>query len=378
MASRPLIPLPEHIPALDGLRGIAILLVLAFHTELLPTLKPLARDGWAGVDLFFVLSGFLITRILLKSRNSPRYFTNFYARRILRIWPVYFGILLFVFASERYGLLGDSATIWGWISLATFTQNFYIGAYGWNALPDWLGPTWSLGIEEQFYLIWPLLVRKLSLSSLKKLCMAVIFVTPLIRAVVSYYLHQHSDSPLILTFCRIDSLCFGTLLAIGNDAGDLTFHQWLKRLAIPALALFVILDRFASQFMRETLSYSLLAIFFAGTIAFSLTSSPGTLSRSAVAIFSFTPLRFVGKISYCLYLVHRAAFALAASNTAQQILNHFPGYNHDNSSQLLANWCFAFLLATLSWYLYESPILRLKRRFVSDLNPAETRAASAF
>ena len=159
MASRPLIPLPEHIPALDGLRGIAILLVLAFHTELLPTLKPLARDGWAGVDLFFVLSGFLITRILLKSRNSPRYFTNFYARRILRIWPVYFGILLFVFASERYRLLGDSATSWWWISLATFTQNFYIGAYGWNALPDWLGPTWSLGIEEQFYLIWPLLVK---------------------------------------------------------------------------------------------------------------------------------------------------------------------------------------------------------------------------
>jgi peptidoglycan/LPS O-acetylase OafA/YrhL len=376
MASRPLIPLPEHIPALDGLRGIAILLVLAFHTELPPTLKPLVRDGWVGVDLFFVLSGFLITRVLLKNRNSSRYFTNFYARRILRIWPVYFGILLFVFVCERYGLLWNSATTLGWISLLTFTQNFYIGAYGWDALPDWLGPTWSLGIEEQFYLIWPLLVRKLSLSSLKKVCLVVIFVTPLIRAIVSHYLH-HDDAPLVLTFCRLDTLCFGTLLAIGYEAGDLSFHKWLKRLALPGLTLFLILDRFENQLIRETFSYSFLSIFFAGTLAFSLTSSPGALSRAAVAIFSFAPLRFVGKISYCLYLVHRAAFALAASNTAQRILNHVPGYNHANSSQLVANWCLAFLIATLSWYLYESPILRLKRRFTSEGDRPETRAASA-
>jgi peptidoglycan/LPS O-acetylase OafA/YrhL len=376
MASHAPIPLPEHIPALDGLRGIAILLVLAFHTELLPTLKPLLRDGWAGVDLFFVLSGFLITRILLTGRNSPRYFTNFYARRILRIWPVYFGILLFVFACEKFGLLWNPATVWGWICLLTFTQNFYIGAYGWDALPDWLGPTWSLGIEEQFYLIWPLLVRRLSLASLKKVCLAAILITPLVRAIVSHYLH-HDDAPLVLTFCRLDTLCFGTLLAIGYEAGDLGFHKWVRRLALPALALFLIVERLSNQLIRETFLYSLLAIFFAGTLAFCLAASSGILYRTTLAFFSFGPLRFVGKISYCLYLVHRAAFALAASHTAQRVLNHIPGYNHENSSQLVANWCLAFLIATLSWYLYESQILKLKRRFSSGANLPETGVASA-
>jgi peptidoglycan/LPS O-acetylase OafA/YrhL len=376
MTSRAPIPLPEHIPALDGLRGIAILLVLAFHTELLPTLKPLLRDGWAGVDLFFVLSGFLITRALLKNRNSPRYFTNFYARRILRIWPVYFGILLFVFACEKFGLLWNPTTVWGWICLITFTQNFYIGAHGWDALPDWLGPTWSLGIEEQFYLVWPLLIRRLSLESLKKVCLAVIFVTPLIRAIVSHYL-RHDDAPLVLTFCRLDTLCFGTLLAIGYESGDLDFHRWVRRLALPALGLFLILGRFSNQLIHETFLYSLLAIFFAGTLAFCLAVPSGTLHRTTVAFFSFAPLRFVGRISYCLYLVHRAVFALAVSHTAQRILNHLPGYNHDDSSQLLANWCLAFLIATLSWYLYESPILKLKYRFSSEVNRPETRAAHA-
>src|SRR5512140_3094126 len=102
MASRPAIPLPEHIPALDGLRGIAALLVLAVHTDLPLTPRPMLKEGCVPVDLFLVLSGFLITRILLKSRNSPRYFTNFYARRVSRMWPVYFGIGLAVLAYERF------------------------------------------------------------------------------------------------------------------------------------------------------------------------------------------------------------------------------------------------------------------------------------
>jgi peptidoglycan/LPS O-acetylase OafA/YrhL len=376
MASRAAIAFPDHIPALDGLRGIAILLVLAVHTEMPVTLEPLLKDGWVGVDLFFVLSGFLITRILLKSRNSPRYVTNFYARRILRIWPVYFGIVLFVFACERFGLVWAHATTWGWLTLATFTQNFYIGAYGWDSLPDWLGPTWSLGIEEQFYLVWPLLVRTLSVATLKRVCLTVIFITPLIRALVAYYLH-HDDGTLVLTFCRLDTLCFGTLLAIGFESGDLRFSNWVQRLLLPALALFIILEKFASQLICETFLYSLLAIAFAGSLALCLAPIPAVSNRFALAFFSFGPLRFIGKISYCLYLIHRAVFALAASHTSQRILSQVPGYQPNGWLQLAINWALSLLIATLSWYLYESPILKLKRRFADLPQPAETRAAAA-
>jgi peptidoglycan/LPS O-acetylase OafA/YrhL len=375
MASRPSIPLPDHIPALDGLRGIAVLLVLAVHTDQPHTLKPLLRDGWVGVDLFFVLSGFLITRILLKTPNSPQYFTNFYVRRVLRIWPVYLAMLVFVFACERYGLLRNQATNWCWVFLLTLTQNFYIARNGWDSIPDWLGPTWSLGIEEQFYLIWPLLVRKLSLSSLKKVCLAVIFATPFLRAAVSLYFHG-SDGPLVLSFCRLDSLCFGTLLAVNYWTGDLNFSRWVKRLAPPSLALFIVIVRWPNQAIAETALFSLLAILFAGLLALCLVPGKSVLAKTSVALLSFAPLRFVGKISYCLYLVHTAAFAIAASHPAQRLLIHVPGYHPTGWSQVAANWLFAFAISTASWYLYESPILSLKRHFGSDPSSLKTRAAS--
>ena len=376
MASRAPISLPDHIPALDGLRGIAALLVLAVHTDMPLTRRPMLKEGWVGVDLFFVLSGFLITRILLKSRNSPRYFTNFYARRVLRIWPVYFAIVLLVFAFERFGRLQAHTTTWGWLVLATFTQNFYFGAYGWDSLPDWLGPTWSLGIEEQFYLVWPLLVRTCSLATLKKVCLAVIFITPFIRALVAYYWH-HDDGTLVLTFCRLDTLCFGTLLAIGFESGDLRFSNWVQRLSLPAMALFIISEKFASQLICETFLYSLLAIAFAGTLAVCLAPITARSNRFVIALFTFGPLRFVGRVSYCLYLVHEMVFAIAASHPAQRIASQVLGWHPSGWSQIVVNWTLSLLVATLSWYLFESPILKLKRRFADPPQPAETRAAAA-
>jgi peptidoglycan/LPS O-acetylase OafA/YrhL len=377
MPSRPSIQLPAHIPALDGLRGIAVLLVLAVHTDRPYTLKPLLQDGWIGVDLFFVLSGFLITRILLSSRNSAHYFKNFYARRLLRIWPVYFGMLIFVLLCERYGLLRHQAVNLCWLFLVTLTQNFYIAFNGWNSIPDWLGPTWSLGIEEQFYLVWPLLVRKLSLATLKKFCLIVIVLTPLLRAAVSIYFHG-ADGPLVLTFCRLDSLCFGTLLAISYWTGDLNVTLWIKRLALPSAALFLVLEKRGNTVACETLLFSLLAICFAAVVVLCISPSDSFLPNTVSRLFTFAPLRFIGKISYCLYLVHTAAFAIAASHPSQRILVHFPGYDSRGWSQVAINWLFAVAISTASWYLYESPILKLKRHFAADPVELKVRSASGF
>src|SRR5207244_9663063 len=164
----------QRIPQLDAVRGVAILLVILHNqSSVFPSLhlERLFANGWMGVDLFFVLSGFLITGILLDTRKSPGYFKNFYARRCLRIWPLYYALLLFMFAlvplvrpSEAHVAFQRSAPWWGY---ALFLQNFLISVPT-NAAGA-LAVTWSLAIEEQFYLVWALVVRFCSSAQITRM-----------------------------------------------------------------------------------------------------------------------------------------------------------------------------------------------------------------
>ncbi|MDT8067253.1 MAG: acyltransferase [Terriglobia bacterium] len=375
MASRFPTSAPDHIPALDGVRGIAVLLVLIAHTRFPGTKDFLIQFGWAGVDLFFVLSGFLITRILLATRDSRGFFPNFYARRILRIWPLYYVVLASVFVLERSGVFHTYASGPAWICLFTFTQNIFIALFGWNAVPDWLEPAWSLGIEEQFYLLWPFLVRKLSLRSLKLFCLATILISPVLRG-FSSYLFREPDAPMLLTFCHFDTLCFGILLAIFSVERKFDYGAKLLTWSVPAFVALVTVELSASQLLQNVARYSLLGVVCTGLVALCATPiGPGGVRRSASAIFTWAPLRYTGKISYALYLSHMAVFSIAASNSAQRFLRHFPGYDLQGWSQIAIDWASAFVVATLSWYFFESPILRLKRKF--EDRPAERGAAAA-
>ena len=173
----------RQIPALDGLRGIAIAAVMVFHFTLygpysnalmrgLPAIGPalhLAMAGWGGVDLFFVLSGYLITAILLRTKAAPGYFRRFYARRVLRIFPLYYlflavGIALSSRLPPAWSAEG-SWQLWLW----TYLTNFKIGSAGWSSVPRAYEHFWSLAVEEQFYLLWPLLVFKLDERRLARL-----------------------------------------------------------------------------------------------------------------------------------------------------------------------------------------------------------------
>src|SRR5579871_234555 len=207
-------PLPHYIPELDGIRAIAILMVVMMHilapddqsSNALLTVVPrvligLIGHGWLGVDLFFVLSGFLITGILLDTRESPHYLRNFYGRRALRIIPLYFlcivvmacfypgnrpyFLLSLVFLANMAGLLGVS-------------------------VPHGPGVFWSLAIEEHFYLIWPWLVRALSQRALAFACASIIIAEPILRAV---FVARGTDvyNP---SWFRFDGLASGALLAI--------------------------------------------------------------------------------------------------------------------------------------------------------------------
>ena len=218
-----------QIPALDGLRGVAILLVLFHHQTLLrldgsgvdPWFGRLFHVGWCGVDLFFVLSGFLITGLLLDAKGGPHYFRNFYARRTLRIFPLYYAVVFFSLVilpnlpegilpaqkAQSFGRIeGDE--IWYW----TYLSNYSIAAAG-----QWrhgiLDVSWSLAIEEQFYLLWPLLVAKLGRGALWRLCAGLILLAPACRLAL---LAAGADelAPYVLTPARIDTLAIGASLAL--------------------------------------------------------------------------------------------------------------------------------------------------------------------
>ena len=153
--------LPRYIPQFDALRGLAVSIVMLYHLHKdVPALHlhTLFRHGWVGVDLFFVLSGFLITGILVESKDSPRYLRNFYARRILRIWPLYFALLLVCFLLIPW-VKPESARALKEACGPPFVYFLFLQ----NLFPTYvgIGPltiTWSLAIEEQFYLFWPLAV----------------------------------------------------------------------------------------------------------------------------------------------------------------------------------------------------------------------------
>src|SRR5882757_1657709 len=187
----------DRIPELDDLRGVAIAMVLVSHYavfgfvtkhgSLTSYLKALPGLGWSGVDLFFVLSGFLIGGILLDARESSNYFQVFYARRFFRIVPIYAVVLLFFAVAGGVARSAQGrdftwlfANSMPWYAYATFTQNFWMVFHG-SAGGNWLAPTWSLAVEEQFYLTLPLVVRFVSRQRLIVWLVLLVFCAPLLR-----------------------------------------------------------------------------------------------------------------------------------------------------------------------------------------------------
>jgi peptidoglycan/LPS O-acetylase OafA/YrhL len=182
----------KKIPQLDAVRGLAILVVMVHNSSLkYPFLhsQQLFANGWMGVDLFFVLSGFLITGILVDTKQPEGYFKNFYVRRCLRIWPLYYSLIFFMFVVVRLLNPSEARTVIQqsspWWAYPLFLQNFLIPVPTNGAGP--LGVTWSLAIEERFYLIWPLVVRFCSFTQLRRVAIAEICISPALR----FYLSLH-------------------------------------------------------------------------------------------------------------------------------------------------------------------------------------------
>jgi len=343
----------KYIPALDGVRALAILLVLVYHWFPEGQGINLMPNGPIGVTLFFVLSGYLISNILMEQQTLGTFslsFKNFVIRRALRIFPIYFLILIGLLVLQRFSVVLNtdfySHPGYYWAYLV----NYWIEVHGNWA--DALSPYWSLSVEEQFYLLWPLCILLLATRSRAYF----LWFTVIFGVVYRYFsIHVYGGQGVSMFSC-VDTFAWGALLAHYLRAG---FHMdialWVKRLIIPVGFCFLVLclkytdgDLVRQLFFRTFTSLiSVVLLFFA--------MQPGIFSK----VFSFQPLRLIGQMSYGLYLYHMVVPDLFFQIAARMGV----------SIPMLPFQIVPIVVLSLSAYLsyrwIELPIQALKRYFVA-------------
>lgn len=383
------IALASHLPGLDGVRGLAIVMVLATHfiggsqgfTALQKAVVKAAGYGVLGVDLFFVLSGFLITGLLLRAKGKPHYFRNFYARRTLRIFPLYFGVLVVLFlvlprVITLSPLLQEAARHQAW--LWTYTSNFYIAQTAtWNSL-TYVNHFWSLAIEEHFYLLWPFIVFVFDRRVLARVCVGVVIGGLLLRIGLTVAgVNELSIS--VLTPCRVDTLCAGAWLAL--LMADERRVEGLLRHAKRAAVLFAAAVIVVSVWCAVTglwvptlhqLRNSLYAGFFATLVILSIDQRSGVLGQ----LFQSRFLQLFGRYSYGLYVYHAILLWTFMEYGVERRLDAWLG-NHTLTMVAIATvgTGLSFAVAVLSYELLEARFLALKRFFDTVPQQPEARLA---
>jgi peptidoglycan/LPS O-acetylase OafA/YrhL len=368
----------EHIPALDGARGLAVLMVLAHNFNVIggalsapANAVGLLMDlGWVGVQLFFVLSGFLITGILLESRDADNYYRAFLGRRALRIFPLYYAVLLVAFvvvplvAGTR--IAGHEHQIWLWTYTANWAEPYGLGV---ALFPHF----WSLAIEEQFYLAWPLIVRWLSPRRLFHLCLGLIVIAFASRLALRLA-GAGSAGPYMFTVCRVDALAIGAIAALlvrspRAAAAFVRRRRAIRWSALAIVAVAVVLMRGAprTSFPTQTYGYTVFALGFA-VLVLDLALAPARRPDWPSRILAFAPLRAVGRYSYAMYVFHTPLHLLIGLPLIADLGGGEVGAGLGLLYAALATIA-TFVAAVLSYHLLEKHFLRLKRRFVAA--PAE-------
>lgn len=374
-----------HQPGLDGVRGLAIIGVMAVHflhvtsthNLLEKVVTTVASYGVLGVDLFFVLSGFLITGILIDCKGTPNYFRNFYARRTLRIFPLYFGVLALLFQVlplfiqlDPHLEVAREKQVWLW----TYTANFLISKTGtWS-----LGPVshfWTLAIEEHFYIFWPLVVFLAKPRLMERICVGVIIMALALRLVLSA-LGESEISIGVLTPCRIDAMCAGGLMAsiIRRSVHTETIF---RRAAAGMMVLtgIIITLTVAGKLFPQAARYllqvrgSFVALLFA---AFTVMSLKQPWRPKLVGNFLENRfLRFLGKYSYGLYVYH-GILAMYFHREMTAMITGIVG--HPTLAlfiKALIGSTISLGIAWVSYEVFEKKFLAMKRYFEARKPSAE-------
>jgi peptidoglycan/LPS O-acetylase OafA/YrhL len=388
----------SHVPALDGIRGLAILIVMVFHMNMIAGVhkvdaaaKFISSAGWTGVDLFFVLSGFLITGILLDTKHGEGYFRLFYARRALRIFPLYYAVValsLIVLPAvaahlppvaqaklDRFGTIGGD----GWMYWA-YLSNFAIASAE-KFRHGILDISWSLAIEEQFYLVWPAVVYFLSRRRLIDVCIGAVFFAIGFRCWLVWN-GAHPIAVHLLTPSRIDALAVGAFIAaVSRGPGGFELLCRYGRV-VGVVAFAAVTAAFAYRFVTntgrpgeegfasanlpeiQTVGLTLIAVAFGGLLVhvLALTRSPEPTKHRLVRFFESPLLRSFGKYSYAMYLFHLPVRALIRDTVfgkdLKWIANSQIGMQIAFTSISIAA---TFALAWMSWNLFEKRCLALKK-----------------
>jgi peptidoglycan/LPS O-acetylase OafA/YrhL len=358
-----------YLPGLDSLRGVAILAVLVHNLSLFESRISLPEkiwvaiqeSGWVGVQLFFVLSGFLITGILVDSRGEPRFVRSFYLRRFFRIFPLYYAFLAFHFFVAPH--LAPELTVparqapWYWLYLSNWSDI----AYGF--LPA-LGHTWSLAVEEQFYVVWPWVVAATRPRSLAWVCLGVCVASFAARVLM---VAEHFSGRWLYasTLSRADALAMGALVALAVRSE--TWRPRLSRMLGPvaiatALALggLVLATHGLNRLNPavEVYGYTITAI--GGAVLVAVMARPDRPASRADRV-----LGFFGKYSYALYVLHMPIKYFAVSLGGERLASWISGRSIAADLAFVAATGLASLLVSLvSWAALERPFLRLKDRLV--------------
>lgn len=369
----------KRIPELDGIRGLAILLVLGFHfiasnqTIVPGKLEGLLSFGWSGVDLFFVLSGFLIGGILLDARDSANYFKVFYVRRFYRILPAY-GAFCLLCVALSYAHLSTHAWLFEgkvpWYAYLTFGQNFWMAKVNGSA-GNAMVVTWSLAVEEQLYLTLPLIIRTVSRKSLLYVLGIGVLLAPLIRVALWFALDpaHRTTATYVLAPCRMDALLSGVLAACAVRSGAgwdwLVAHKGVVGTASVILGA-GILEMIHKQmglgsFALASFGYTWIALFYLSLLLLAVTQQ-GFVSR----LFRFRPLAELGILAYGLYLFHflviGVIYGLAGKASPQLTGVSTVGLT-------LLSGLLVFTLARLSWRYFEKPLINKGHRYQYRYEP---------
>lgn len=350
----------RRVPELDSLRALAMAVVVWLHAATLAgplQVAPLMRWGWTAVDLFFVISGYLITTILLRGRPTAGFLANFHARRSLRIWPIYYLALAAFLAANL--LLSHPFPTDGLPYYLTYTQNVPLTWGG--VVPPFckaFAHCWSLAVEEQFYLIWPAAVLIGGRKNLAPLCLVVMGLAVASRAC-------GLDSQLLVTRC--DGLAIGGLLAgLLFDEARVRKHASRLRLGLAltaavGLGYLLVAEAFAfGPATRKPLDLLAINGIYAALVGSTVLAS----GHPALAALRSGRLIALGQISYGVYLYHNLLFALAQKAA---------GRDEPPAWLILAMIGLTLVVAAASWRFVERPFLALKDRFPSGESPAPAR-----
>lgn len=371
----------KHFPALDGVRGIALACVLAHNlgyfegaTALGTLADRLVGAGWVGVQLFFVLSGFLITGILIDSKRAPNFLGSFFMRRVLRIFPLYYLALFAYFVLMPYvshaPQVSDSGTqLWYWLYLSNWSS-----LMGRGVAP--LGHLWSLAVEEQFYLLWPFAVLAFRAKGFARLC-AVLIVGAFAARV---YVRMAGLPPAWAyqaTVSRIDALALGALGAVAVRRPWLT-TSLVRRFALGSFALlagvFVATGGLPRTSLAvQTVGYSVVAFASLALVLVGATDLDQPWTRKLRAALEWQPLQQLGKYSYAIYVAHQLINAPLHARVEHMFADASGGVRLSVALAYMVSVSIAsYGVAFVSWHLFERHFLSLKRFFVPRVNELAT------